>query len=379
MSNADADNLLTILEAADIKVGNILMMGNPYRTVFEQRGYGKEYRVQRGDYILVPGMEDPRYFYGHAIGLNLAKLTRQDDKLLLNTWIADQIHTDGGLYGHAHVLFNIFNIIRDIAIMLPQGKSDFGEIMQSGLLDTELYYDFLDLGMKFTASTGTDMPFGHAVGESAIYAYVGKGSLTVDKWFDAVREGHTFVTNGPLVEFAVDKAIPGDQIDVGQSKELKIRAKAFGIPGTSAPKEIQIIRFGKVIKSVQSDDSQQAELELNSIVDSDYGFWIAAKVISHNGAQAHTTPVYVIRKGFRFWNTERAQQVINRCYDVLDQMEQELRGLMAQQEGGQFPQWNLYGPQTAQMAPEAIEIFNRVRGIYKELEERLIEEKMRRD
>jgi hypothetical protein len=378
MSSSDEDNLLTILEAADIKVGNILMMGNPYRTVFEQRGYGKDYRVQRGDYHLVPGMEDPRYFYGHAIGLNLAKMVREDDKLLLNTWIADQIHKDGGLYGHAHVLFNIFNIIRDIAILMPQGKSDFGEIMQSGLLDTELYYDFLDLGYKFTASTGTDMPFGHAVGESAMYAYAGKDDFEVHKWFDAVKAGHTFVTNGPLVEFTVDNAIPGDQINVDKPKKLRVRVKATGIAGTSAPKEIQIVRFAEVIKSVKSDDPQQTELNLGCSVDSDDGFWIAAKVISYNGAQAHTTPIYVVRDGYRFWNVERAQQVINRCYGVLDEMEYELKHIINQHEKDQFPQSNLYGPMTAKMAPQAIKKIQQVRIMYEGLERDLIEERKRR-
>jgi hypothetical protein len=276
------------------------------------------------------------------------------------------------------VLFNIFNIIRDIAIMLPQGKSDFGEIMQSGLLDTELYYDFLDLGMKFTASTGTDMPFGHAVGESAVYAYAGKGAYTVDKWFEAVKAGHTFVTNGPMVDFTVDDAIPGEQIDITTPRTLSVKVKASGIVGTTAPKEIQIIRFGDVIKSVQSDDPQKQDLVLDCSVDSDFGCWIAVKVISHNGAQAHTTPVYVVREGFRFWNVDRAQQVIDRCYKVLDEMEVELSSFKEQYEQGHFPQSNLYGPMTARMAPQAIEVFDRVRKIYKDLGKQLTREKQQR-
>jgi hypothetical protein len=102
-------------------------------------------------------------------------------------------------------------------------------------------------------------------------------------------------------------------------------------------------------------------------------------VISHNGAQAHTTPVYVVREGYRFWNTERAQYVIDRCRGVIDDMEKELNHFMYMYKKDQFPQSNLYGPMTARMAPEAIDIFQKVRKIYQKLEDTLKEEKKKRD
>ncbi|MFI4912221.1 MAG: CehA/McbA family metallohydrolase [Sedimentisphaeraceae bacterium JB056] len=378
MSDADAEKLLMIIRAADVHVGNVLMMGNSYRTFFEQRGYGKDYRVQDGNYVLIPGMEDPRHFYGHAIGTNLARLVRKDDMYLDNVWIADNVNRDGGVYGQAHVLFNIFNIIRDIAVLLPLDKTYFGEIMQSGLLDTSVYYDFLNLGYKYAASTGSDMPFGHAVGEAVIYVYTGKGEFSSDKWFQGLKDGKTFVTNGPIIDFRVDDAIPGEEIHTNSNRKVKVYAKAMGIPGITSPKELQVIRFGEVYKSKISDDPQKSILEMEFEMDTEYGCWIALKAISHNEAQAHTTPVYIIRDGYRFWDVTKAQKVIDRCYGVFDGMEAELKNFMQQHESGNFPPSNLYGPHLAETAPGALENFEVVKKIYAELEDTLEKEKQLR-
>jgi hypothetical protein len=373
LSDTDAEKLMALMHAADLHVGNILMMGNSYRTVFEQRGYGPEYRTADGDRVLVPGQEDPRCFYGHGIGLNLVEQFHNEDKYIHNEWLADKIHSDGGLYGHAHVLFNIFNIIRDICILLPQGKSDFGEIMQSGLLDTELYYDFLDLGCRFTAGTGSDMPFGHVVGEAFMYAHL-ENPFTVDKWFDAVKAGRTFVTNGPLIEFTVDGHLPGDVIEVGKSRGHTIKVKASGIPGISAPREILVVSLSEVIGRAVSEEPSKSELEYAMQIDSGFGRWVAVKVNGFNDSEAHSSPVYIHREGFRWWNVDRAQYVIDRCREVLDGMEAELEGFMAQDKSG-FAPGNLFGPHMAKMAPEAIETFHKMQKFYDDLEDKLNQEK----
>ena len=53
-----------------------------------------------------------------------------------------------------------------MSINVPKHKVDFLELMQIGILGTNLYYEFLDLGFKLTAAAGSDVPFAGTVGGS---------------------------------------------------------------------------------------------------------------------------------------------------------------------------------------------------------------------
>ena len=108
---------------ADIHVGNILEMGSWMRSFYPQRGFGRDFRVQRGDHWLVPGIEDPRGLLGHAIGLNLAARVRSLQHYTLHDWWANEIHKQGGLYGHTHVGEQALMVEREVALLLLKGLS----------------------------------------------------------------------------------------------------------------------------------------------------------------------------------------------------------------------------------------------------------------
>ncbi|MGH7246881.1 MAG: hypothetical protein ACREH9_02135, partial [Pseudomonadota bacterium] len=68
-----------------------------------------------------------------------------------------------------------------------------------------LYYRYLNLGFRVppTAGTGSGvMP--SPPGYDRVYARI-DGPLTVEKWFAAIRDGHSFVTNGPMLFFQTKK------------------------------------------------------------------------------------------------------------------------------------------------------------------------------
>ena len=76
---------------------------------------------------------------------------------------------------------------------------DFAETLQFNVLGTSVYYAFWNLGCKLTAA-GSDVPWGGTIGDVRVYSYVGKQPFAADAWFEGVRRGHTFVTNGPMIE-----------------------------------------------------------------------------------------------------------------------------------------------------------------------------------
>jgi hypothetical protein len=100
---------------------------------------------------------------------------------------------------------------RDMTLNIPRHRIDFAEFCEYGDIGEELYYEFLNLGFSLTASAGSDVPFGNTIGTSRVYVHTGN-PFSPDAWFAALREGHTFVTSGPMLEFTVNGQIPGTEI-----------------------------------------------------------------------------------------------------------------------------------------------------------------------
>ncbi|UCD28097.1 MAG: CehA/McbA family metallohydrolase [Planctomycetota bacterium] len=332
MSDQDARRLMAWVRAEDVHVVNTLKVGDVYRTFFPQRGFGKAYRVIDGDYVIVPGQECPRigkrYAIGHTISLNIQSMVRDPGRYYLYDWVADTVHAQGGLFGYAHGQTNQYFVSRDMSINIPKQKADFLEILQFGQLGTDLYYDFLNMGFKVTASAGTDVPWGGTVGEVRVYAYVGDKTFSADAWFDAVKQGRTFVSNGPMITFQVDEALPGDEILIDRNRQLRVRASAVGDPENMLPIKLEIIRHGQVIRSAETKGAQQKELSVDFELNADHGFWIAARAEGGDGSYAHTTPVYVIRRGLRFWKYDGVDQLITARLAELAKVEELTREAM---------------------------------------------------
>jgi hypothetical protein len=81
------------------------------------------------------------------------------------------------------------------------------------------YYRYLNLGYLVPAVGGTDkMKATTAVGTVRTYAKIPDGSeFTYQNWIDAVKSGRTFVTYGPLLEFAVEGTEPAQRIKMKRS------------------------------------------------------------------------------------------------------------------------------------------------------------------
>jgi hypothetical protein len=198
---------------------------------------------------------------------------------------------------------------------------DFVEILQFNQLGTELYYEFLNLGCKLTASAGSDVPWGGTVGEVRAFAYLGRKPFTADNWLEAFGRGRTFTTSGPMIEFTVDGALPGDEVRVKGDGTLRIRARVWGDPLRMAPVKLEIVRHGEVIRTVESTDPKRPEAKLDFKIPAGDGCWIAARARGGEGTSAHTTPVYVIRDGFRFWKHDALEGLFAKREESLKQVE----------------------------------------------------------
>ena len=128
-------------------------MGDGRRTYFEQYAFGPEGRAAQKERTLVPGQEDPRTnVLGHTISLNLRSPIRDTTGgYYLYGKVFQQSRTQGGLSGYAHINSDSFLVHRDITVNAALGNVDFVEICEFGDINTDLYYEFLNLGFSLTA------------------------------------------------------------------------------------------------------------------------------------------------------------------------------------------------------------------------------------
>lgn len=81
------------------------------------------------------------------------------------------------------------------------------------------------------------------------------------------------------------------------------------------------MRHGRVIRSIRPSRPGEHELALSFEFEGENGYWIAGRAEGSDGSQAHTTPVYVVRKSLKFWNYDRVERLIATRLDSLDEVE----------------------------------------------------------
>jgi hypothetical protein len=329
--------LMTWTQAEDVHVANILRVGDIERTYFETAGYGKDFRFQQGNYVVATGQEDPRTDIdeqGHTIALNISAPVRDTSRYHLYDFMFDGVHAQGGLAGYAHIAWAAEYYHHehpelyptwDPTINVVRGKVDFFEILQFRHLGLVDYYDFLNLGYKVTASAGSDLPWGNTIGDARVYAYTGD-HFSADTWFAGIKQGRTFVTNGPMLMLTADNALPGDELKVARNATVRIRVKAWAPKVIGSPKALEIILCGRVVRSLGSDDPQKSSLQGEFNIPVDGHQWLAARVQSHNGAVAHTSPIFLRVNGEPSQNDrQRLADAAEKRLKVLDFIEGRLR------------------------------------------------------
>ncbi len=337
-SLADNASILRWTAAEDIHVGHILEMGDFWATFFSQYAFGEAGRYQESDRVLASGQEEPRTpEIGHTISLGAREFVRFPRDYYSFDRLFDRVHELGGVTGFAHQGMS-FHGYRGMVLNTLRGKTDFLELAQfcvpEGPLAVGHYYRFLDLGFKLTALAGSDFPWcgkgpaygfkepGFAqIGNARFYTFVG-GPFSYERWFAAVRAGHTFVSTGPVVLLTVNGHLPGDTVDVAPGTRLHITAEAFGHSGQVPLRSLEIVGHSNVLARSAGQDA--AHLAATLDLEARHGIWIAARCQAGTGQIAHTTPVYVTVAGNGFHNPDTLRRNLEISEGYLQELEREL-------------------------------------------------------
>lgn len=204
-----------------------------------------------------------------------------------------------------------------------QNIFDGGE--HGGYEDT--FYRYLNLGLRVPFSTGTDW-FIYDFSRVYVPLY---DELTKESWLTALREGRSFITNGPFLELEAERGTLGDTISIPGPNEITFVGRGLGRQNFKA---LELIYNGRVVQRVETTADQGYYVaDLRFGVEVTEPGWIALR-IPHDAGQselgkplfAHTSPVYV--------------EVANKSafsLDVAEQLKAEIEtGMKAIESQGRF-------------------------------------------
>ncbi len=324
--------LMEYAKAEDIHLVNVLEMGHHLGTDFKQAGFGEMGRTCEGDICLVSGQEGPRSTYGHIIGLNINRMERDTTQYNYYDLIFRKLQMqEGAVVGFAHFSWNGCDLPRGFPWYITTEDIDFVELLQFSKINALDYYDYLNLGFRITAAAGSDIPWGSTLGEVRTFVYTGD-SFSADYWFEGLKSGRTFVSNGPALFLEADGNLPGREITRNKGFTSNVNVRAYSHPDIGKIDRVEIYNTdGLVQKKLNSEKSDSIIINFeHKLMKSQ---WMTAAVYCGNGAIAHTSPIYFIVDGKPTWNPEKAPAIIDKQLSAIQIIDDEIMAAVELDQG----------------------------------------------
>lgn len=180
-----------------------------------------------------------------------------------NADIADIAHAKGSLVGYVHPFDTPApdpadrsqSLTDELPIDVALGKVDYIEALgfSDHFATSEVWYRLLNLGFRVPAAGGTDAMANYAslrgpVGMNRVYARVPDGDYGPADFLTAIKAGHTFATNGPLLGFTLADAGPGDELHLdSKHRDMAFTAHLRSIVPVD---KLEVICNGRVARSL---------------------------------------------------------------------------------------------------------------------------------
>ncbi|WP_370515550.1 CehA/McbA family metallohydrolase [Halorhabdus sp. CUG00001] len=154
-------------------------------------------------------------------------------------------------------------------------------------------FNLWNKGYDHIAATGVSddhnwKAFPTKYGTARTHAYV-EGDVTPEKWAQAVKDGHTYATYGPAVEFAVEGEIPGATITATAGSSVEASATVRNLDELAYA---HVIRNGSVVANVTLDGTEDT-ISQQVAIEGESDAWISLRVVDTEGDRALTSPVWV--------------------------------------------------------------------------------------
>lgn len=204
-------------------------------------------------------------------------------------------------------------------------KEQFPSPLGNGFWTQFLYYQVLNAGYRIPPSAGSASGvLKNPVGYNRVYVHLGE-TLDYEAWWAGLRNGRSFVTNGPLLDVSVENERPGHVFAMESGAELMAKAELLGAEPVS---KVQVIYNGDVV--LEKTPAELKEDGSLRITVSESG-WFLVRALGSNPVtfrMASTAPYYVEVKGAPFQPKAEALQLF------IDWIDERIVKLAASPEEG---------------------------------------------
>ena len=228
-----------------------------------------------------------------------------------NADVADLAHAQGALVGYVHpfeeepqpLTHPAHTDADELPVDVALGKVDYLEIVSFAdhQATASVWYRLLNLGFHIPAAGGTDAMADYAtlrgpVGLNRVYVSIPAGPLASAAWLEGLKEGRTFATNGPLLDFTLAGSPIGATLSLEHSRTVAFDARLRSIVPVD---HAQIVCNGHVVRELTLR-SRRDTLDATGKLPLEGGGWCVLRAFSDraeypildNFVYATTSPIY---------------------------------------------------------------------------------------
>jgi hypothetical protein len=161
----------------------------------------------------------------------------------------------------------------------------------NGYWSQEIYYEILNCGVRIAPSAGSAsgvLP--NPLGYNRVYVHL-DGKLTWESWWNGLRAGRSFVTNGPMLLVQANGELPGHVFASRKPIDISLTAEIMTLDNIPY---IEVIKNGAIDHTVPFDECKRAG-SLGALRFNESG-WFIVRAITDNAKTfrfASTAPFYV--------------------------------------------------------------------------------------
>jgi hypothetical protein len=175
----------------------------------------------------------------------------------------------------------------------PRDERQFPPPTGNGRWSQEIYYHILNCGLRLPPSAGSAsgvLP--NPVGYNRVYVHL-DGPLDYAAWWEGLKAGRSFVTNGPLLLCRANGQRPGHVFRAAGAGPLQITLDVDLTSEDRVPK-LEVIKNGKVDQTVDLKEAVNQRASAR-VTFQESGWFLVRAVADHPGTFrfASTAPFYV--------------------------------------------------------------------------------------